>query len=98
AGLAEAQRDRRERGRRRRAIEQAVAARAAARLDPFELLAEACKGFRLLDLAADIRHAGQEPPRDVRIHLLRRELCETFFELGAEDLGRHFAARDADNA
>ena len=88
--------DRRETGRRRRQIEQAVAVGLALALDAGELAADFFVSLRIVRVALHIGDAAEKLLHGGGVDLAGGESRQAFFEVGAERFARGFAARDAD--
>jgi len=77
--------------RRRRQIEEAVAAGVAGALDPRQRLLESLVSRRIVGTAGDIADTAKQPAHDFIIELANCKPAQSIFQLRAECLRRLFA-------
>ena len=95
-GLAEMCSDRREAGRRRRQIKQAIAFRRALALDAVEFLADFLIGRFVIRVALDIGDAAEQALDHAVVDRTGGKFRQAFGEIGPEGFARRGRARDAD--
>src|SRR5262245_3601309 len=88
AGTAEMATDRRERSRRRREIEQAIATCRPHLFDAVQFLPQGFVGSRILSLAAHMRDAVQQSIGNHIVDRARREFTQAFCQTASEGIAR----------